>query len=296
MKVKDVIIIGGGPAGISCAIQLSRYEIKPLILEKENLGGLLLNANRLENYPGFPKGINGTDLTELLKEQLKIHKIKVLFEEVVKLVSNKGIFKVTTNKSSYLSKFTVIASGTKPKEFKSCNIPVELSGKIFYKVYPLINLKNKRIAIVGAGDAAFDYALNLGKHNEVIILNRGKTSKCIPILFERVGKSSKINYKKSIKIKSISSSSKNTVTLECNTPKGSTNIEADYLLFAIGRVPCLDFLSSQLKHELLDKKENNRIYLAGDVKNDIFRQTAIAAGEGVFTAMKIYKEIKKDAK
>lgn len=294
VKIKDVIIIGGGPAGISCAIQLKRYGIEPLMLEKENLGGLLLNANNLENYPGFPEGIKGTELVELMKKQLKVHKIEVLFEEVINLIHNEDFFEIKTNESIYHSKFVVISSGTKPKEFKDCIIPSKLASKIFYEVYPLVKLKNKKIAVVGAGDAAFDYALNLGRHNNVIILNRGKTSKCIPILLKRVEKSSKINYKKNVKIKSIFSSPGNTIKLSCITPKGAWNVVVDYLLFAIGRVPCLDFLSSEVSKKNL--KNNSQLYLAGDVKNDIFRQTAIAAGEGIFTAMKIYRNIKKDKK
>jgi len=282
MKVEDVIIIGGGPAGISCGIQLTRYNIEPVIVEKENIGGLLLNANNLENYPGFPKGIKGTELAELLKEHL------------IELTFNEELFEIITNKTSYFSKFTVIASGTKPKKFGDCFIPGELVPKVFYEVYPLGTLRNKKIAIVGAGDGAFDYALNLEKHNEVVVLNRGESTKCIPILFERVKKSTKINYIKSIKIQEITSSPKDTIMLECITSKGIKNIEADYLLFAIGRVPCLDFLSGGLKNIFLKNNNNNRLYLAGDVKNDIFRQTAIATGDGIITAMKINNEIKKD--
>ncbi len=291
MKVEDVIIIGGGPAGISCALQLKRYGINPIIFEKENLGGLLLNANNLENYPGFPEGIKGTQLAELLKKQLKKYKIRVLFEEVIRLVRNKEFFEVKTNKSVYLSKFVVISSGTKPKEFKDCVIPDELYKRIFYEVYPITNLKNKKIAIIGAGDAAFDYALNLEKKNEIVLLNRGKFPKCIPVLLKRVKKSSKIKYIRSIKIEGISHSG-DFIVLECIIPKGIKNIEVDYILFAIGRIPCLDFLSKGDKGKI--KKSNNRLYLAGDVKNDIFRQTTIATGDGVFTAMKIYKEIKKE--
>jgi thioredoxin reductase (NADPH) len=292
MNIKEVIIIGGGPAGISCAIQLSRYDIEPLILEKANLGGLLLNANHVENYPGFPRGIRGKELTELLKEQLKTHKIKVLFEEVVRLFFNKDFFEVTTKKSSYFSKFVIIASGTKPKEFKEIPIPDELSPKVFYEVYPLIDLKNKKIAVVGAGDAAFDYALNLIRDNEVVVLNKSELSNCLPVLLKRVQESTEIDYIKNIKIHGVFPSSGDRVKLECLTPEGSINIDADFLLFAIGRIPCLDFLSPELRHEVNEKKESSRMYLAGDVKNGIFRQTAIAVGDGVMSAMKIYNKIK----
>ncbi len=296
MKIKEAIIIGGGPAGISCAIQLTRYDIEPLILEKEKLGGLLVNANKVENYPGFPEGIRGEELTELLKEQLERHEINVLFEEVVKLVSNKDIFEVKTNKSLYFSKFVVVASGTKPKEFKEISIPDQLTSKIFYEVYPLINLKNKKIAVVGAGDAAFDYALNLIRDNEVVVLNRSESLNCLPVLLRRVQESTEIDYIKKIKIQGIFPSTGDRVKLECLTPEGSTNIDADFLLFAIGRVPCLDFLSPELRREVNEKKESSRIYLAGDVKNGIFRQTAIAVGDGIMSAMKIYNKIKEQMK
>jgi thioredoxin reductase (NADPH) len=292
MQIKEAIIIGGGPAGISCAIQLTRYDIEPLILEKKKLGGLLINANHVENYPGFPEGIKGKDLTELLKEQFKKYKINVFFEEVVTLVSDKDLFKVTTNKSLYYSKFVVIASGTKPKEFKECSIPDELTPKIFHEVYPLINLKKKKIAIVGAGDAAFDYALNLIRDNEVVVLNRSESSNCLPVLLKRVQESTGIDYKKNIEIKGIFPSSGDRVKLECLTPEGSTNIDADFLLFAIGRIPCLDFLSPELRSEVNEKKESSQLYLAGDVRNGIFRQTAIAVGDGIMSAMKIYNKIK----
>ncbi len=287
MKVEDVIIIGGGPCGISCGVQLARCGIKPIIFEKENLGGLLVNANLVENYPGFPKGISGLEMTKLLKEQLKEQKIKVFFEEVLSLSFRGKYSRITTKKNSFNSRFVVVASGTKPKKFSHCVIPDKLNTKIFYEVYPLRSLRNKRVTIVGAGDAAFDYALSLEKHNEVIILNRNKNTKCIPILLERVEKSANIIYKKNIKIQKIAPS-RHAIMLECITPKGVMNIEADYLLFAIGREPCLNFLSPGIK--------NNRIYLAGDVKNDFFRQTAIATGDAIKTAMKIYRKIDEDKK
>lgn len=295
-KVKDVIIIGGGPAGISCAIQFKRYGISANIIEKANLGGLLLNANNLENYPGFPRGIKGTELVEFMKKQLRRQEIEVLFEEVTGLDSNEELLKVTTKKNSYYSRYVVVSSGTKPKRFEDCPIPDELAPKIFHEVYPISTIEGKKIVIVGAGDAAFDYALNLVKSNEVVILNRNETTNCIPVLLKRVEESTKIVHIKKIKIQKIFSSPGDMITLECLTVEGSKNIEADYLLFAIGRIPSIGFLSSELKRKVHKKEENSQIYLAGDVKNGIFRQTAIAVGDGIMAAMKIYKKIKEEEK
>jgi thioredoxin reductase (NADPH) len=296
VKVKDVIIIGGGPAGISCAIQLARYGISASIIEKENLGGLLLNANYIENYPGFPLGVKGVELVESMKKQLAKQPPGVLFEEVTGLESNKELLKVTTKKNSYYSKFVVVSSGTAHKRFEDCPVPDSLVSKIFYEVYPIINLKGKKFVIVGAGDAAFDYALSIAFNNEVMILNRDEKSKCIPLLLKRAQESTKIEYIKEIKIQKISPYPEDMISLDCKTNEGSRNITADYLLFAIGRTPSDGFLSPELKREVHKKKGNSRVYLAGDVKNGIFRQIAIAVGDGIMTAMKIYKKIKEEEK
>jgi thioredoxin reductase len=295
MRIDDVTIIGGGIAGISCAVQLTRYGIKPSIFEKRNLGGLLLNANLIENYPGFPEGISGIELINLLKNQLIRNKIEALFEEVLDLQCNKEKIEIKTEKKIYISEFAVIATGTKPKKFKDFVIPKEIKSKIFYEVHKIRTVKNKKITIVGGGDAAFDYALNLAKANNVIILNRNKSHRCIPILFEREENSSKINYMKNTRINNISSSG-NTIKIECITAGKTLKIKTDYLLFAIGRTPCLDFLSEELKEKSLKQNANNRLYLAGDVKNGIFRQASIAAGDGIKTAMQIYKQTEKGDK
>lgn len=289
MKNEDVVIIGGGIAGISCAIQLVRYGIKPILIEKKNLGGLLLNANRIENYPGFPEGISGVKLTELLKRQLNQEKVQLLFEEVLSLELNGRYLKTVTKKLSLYSRLTVIASGTKPRKFGEVDIPDELTSRIFYEVHPLIELEDRKVAIVGGGDVAFDYALNLERKNEVVILNRGEKAKSIPVLRKRTEKTSKIDYIKNIRIFKISGSVDNTLVLKCKIPGGQKEIKADYLLFAIGRRPQLDFVSPEVKNEISGKKRMKRIYLAGDVKNDIYRQAAIAAGDGIMVAMKINK-------
>ena len=151
-----MVIIGAGPAGLSTAIQLKRYDIEPTLLEKEEIGGLLRNANLVENYPGFPSGVPGPELVKLFKKQLENAQIKVYFEKVLELDYKNGLFSIKTNQKKITCRIVVIASGTKPRKLSNLDLPTEIENHIFYEIYPLTQVTNKKIAIIGAGDAAFD--------------------------------------------------------------------------------------------------------------------------------------------
>ncbi|MFQ6083447.1 MAG: NAD(P)/FAD-dependent oxidoreductase [Candidatus Aminicenantia bacterium] len=293
MNVENVVIIGAGPAGIATRIQLKRYGIDPIILEKNKIGGLLRNANFVENYPGFPSGISGLNLVTLFEKQLREESIKVLFGEVISLDFEEGIFLVETLKRIFYSRAVVVASGTKPKKFTDFEIPEKVSERIFYEIYPILRVKGKKVIIVGAGDAAFDYALNLEKNNEVIILNKGEAVKCLPLLWERAKKAPRIDYYRHTKIFKIISDSPNRLLLECISPEGISKFYAHYVIFAIGREPQLDFLSERLKENAQELENRGLLYFVGDVKNGFFRQTAVAVGDGIMAAMKIYRKLKE---
>lgn len=291
-KVENVAIIGAGPGGIAVAIQLKRFGIPFLLLEKNQVGGLLKNANLVENYPGFPNGVSGLKLVSYFEKHLEKNKIRLCSEEVKKLAFKSNLFLIQTKKRMFSSRIVVIASGTKPKEFKTIEIPQGVKDKILYEIYPILKVKRKKIIIVGAGDAAFDYALNLAKNNEIIILNKEERIKCLPLLWKRAKFSPRISYYKNSRISQISKSSNDRINVDYSGPKGISKILADYLIFAIGRQAQLDFLSKSLKENLRELENKGILYLVGDVKNDIFRQTGIAVGDGIMTAMKIHQKLK----
>jgi len=325
-----VAIIGAGPAGIAAAVQLQRSGITPLLFEQTNIGGLLNNAFFVENYPGFPKGISGINLVKKFTMHLDTWGINVVKSRVIKVYKNKKDFILQTSAKKYRVQILIVASGTKPK------LPdIDLSGcneKTLFEVYPIRNIKNKRIVIVGSGDAALDYALNLGRNNKITILNRNNKIKGLDLLFKRIKKISqsgngKITFFKNTKILALKqlnnclsreiqlASCNTTCPVKCNSltgepfhqrsifhrdliikvlnkQKGETSICCDYVLFAIGREPAIDFLSSPLKRIFPDG-DNKSIYFLGDVRQGNLRQTAIATGDGIKAAMEIAQELKK---
>lgn len=277
--MNEVIVLGGGPAGMTAAIQLRRYGISALLVEKTRLGGLLWNANLVENYPGFPAGISGPKLVHLIEKQMERLDVPVSFDEVTKIEQSQAGFQVSTLTTYYLPRFVIVASGTKPNPIP-LPIPVEIQNRVFSEVYPLLGVTGKRIVIVGAGDAAFDYALNLSKKgNFVTILNRGQAVKCLPLLRERAAAQASIAYLDGKPVSRVEAGgAADRLTVWC---AAGESFEAEYLIFATGRQPELGFLSDpQPEHEAL--------FFVGDVKNGLYRQAAIAAGDGLRAAMQVY--------
>jgi thioredoxin reductase (NADPH) len=295
MPVEDVIIVGAGPAGLATAIQLKRYGINPLLFEREAVGGLLRNANLVENYPGFPRGISGAKLVKLFARQATNFNIEVTRQEVIALDYAPGLFVAKSKYNSHVSRIAVIATGTKPLLFTDLLIPESLTERVFYEVHGLLNVEEKCVAIIGSGDAAFDYALNLATKNQVIILNRGERPKCLPLLWERAQEVSNISYRNNTRVTKLSKDPVAGMLVDCMYSAGELQFHADYLLCAIGREARLDCLSETVRRQASDLEGRGVLYMVGDVRNGIFRQTSIAVGEGVLAAMKIYRVLKESA-
>lgn len=282
MNKPKIAIIGAGPSGIACAIQLKRCGIESFLFEKNKVGGLLRNANLVENYLGFESGISGQDLVEKFKKNLENLEIEPIFTEIKKVSFSEGNFHIFADNTLYTSEILVVASGTQPKMLDN------LQDKVFHEIadLPKKNYSGKKFAVIGAGDAAFDYALNLVNNYdalEVLILNRRNKAKCLPLLEKRAKETGKVKHLKNIRVTNIEKT-----VLSYISEENSFNIDADYIISAIGREPCLGFLDDKLLKDstLLQKKE--LLYFIGDVKNENYRQTSIACGDGIKTAMKIH--------
>jgi thioredoxin reductase (NADPH) len=290
----SVIIVGCGPAGIACAIQLKRSNIDFKIICNK-FGGIANNANKIENLLGFPNGIYGKSFVALLKqhfENLSIQTTKDNIQNISKENEN-DLFHIKCENGEYHSKNLIIASGTVPKKL---NLPgeTELFNKklLNYEIYNFSYQKNiKTIAIVGSGDAAYDYALNLAKFPvKIDIIQRSEEAKCLPLLQERVEVNSKIKIINNIKILSIIEKN-NRIRIEAIRRSIEEVRNYDFLFVAIGRTPSINFLSEDLQKNNKKSIKPSHLFFIGDVKNKNYRQISIAMGDGVKCAMEVLSNI-----
>jgi thioredoxin reductase (NADPH) len=296
MNKTKVIIIGCGPAGIATGIQLKRCEIDHIILEKDEIGGLLHNANLIENYPGFPGGISGQKLIEIIKKQAKDFDLNIVHDEVITLNRFRRDYVINTVRDIYRADIVMVASGTKPVTYNHTEIPADLPGRVLYEIKTITDIRTADIAIIGGGDAAFDYALNLSRNNKILLFNRGKKTNCLPLLYQRVISNANITYIEKADLKIIKRSSDSNMAIKFNVAGRSSAYNVNYLVFAIGRVPQIDFVSDEIKEGYEKYMLEGTLHFIGDVKNGDYRQCAIAMGDGIKAAMMIYNNLRSRKK
>lgn len=293
MLSAEVAIVGAGPAGLAAAMQLVRFGLQPLVFEKDAVGGLLRNANWVENYSGFPGGISGRSLVRRMERQANRIGVAVIFEAVLRLDYSASRFTLETARGRYSAEILVVASGTIPRPILDFQIPPELKNRCLSEIWPLLELHDKRIAIIGAGDAAFDYALNLARANEVILLNRDSLSNSLPLLHQRAAACPKITYHTNTVVQALHSNGADGLLVHWTDKSTSGVFAVDYLITAIGREPATDFISKSMMQQSASLQQHGKLYFVGDVHHGLNRQTAIAVGEGILAAMKIYHSLQE---
>jgi thioredoxin reductase (NADPH) len=263
----------------------------PSLYEQHTLGGLLLNANRVDNYLGFSNGISGAEMVKIFTRHVQKYDVNTHFQKVILLdyLEDSDCFMIQSEDDKSFYDFVVVASGTAPSSddlFLSARR--KYPGRVFFNVIPLIGIGDQSICIVGAGDMAFDFALQLGKKNRVTILNRSDRIRALKPLTEEVFRQKKIIYRPGVSVRGIGAGEDGKLILEITDSRKSEKMTVDYLVAATGRVPERGFFSDALKVREEDLIQRKKLYFAGDVKNGIFRQAAIAIGDGLRAAMEIY--------
>lgn len=284
MRTARAAVVGCGPAGIAAAIQLARHGVEFFLFERGRPGGLLWNAHRVENYPGFPSGIAGPELVKLFLRQLGEGGITPISEEVSGLERRPGGFLLRTTGGAYEAADVILATGTRPKPWDGPPIPPECADRVHTEVHPLRGLAGRKVLIIGAGDAAFDYALSLAGFNDVTILNRGPRTRCLPLLERRASQEPRISYRAQTSPVKLTFAG-GRLLVKCTAGGATVDLEADHLLLAVGREPELGLLTADLSDE--NGRPVPGLHVIGDAAGGRCRQAAIAVGEGVRAAMTI---------
>jgi thioredoxin reductase (NADPH) len=298
-QVNGVTIVGAGPAGIAASIYLKRAELHPILLEKNEPGGLLRHAFLVENYPGFPGGITGIELVERFVEQLHAAEVSITKSGVKHVRHHDDTFLIETDQGRLVSSAIIIASGTTPRKL-GIKVSASIKGTLLFYDPRSIPLRGngvkKRILVIGGGDIAFDYTLTLlNWGHEVTIVSRSEPT-CLPILQERVR-----NNGATIQIMSSPEEiveHRDDILLRCRRNNHVEELPADYILVACGRDPNTSFLSPTLKKCFDNTSDFPQtcipgLYFAGDVIRGTYRQVGVAVGDGIHAAMMVEHYLRK---
>ncbi len=292
----QVVIIGGGPAGLTAGLYCARSGLNTLLIEKGVIGGQITNAERVENYPGFPKGISGIDLGQLIHEQATSHGLETLLAEVTKAVPNQKHNLVSTSEGNFVSESIIIASGS---QFRKLGVPGEdkFVGKgVSYCATcdgPLF--KGKTVAVIGGGDAAVTEALYLSKFaSSVKVIHRRSQLRASKILQERAMAEPRIKFIWDTVVTQIEGDGGVKQLMLKNTKNAKISIlERAGVFVAIGSEPnsaqwrgllSLDEEGYIITNELMETRIPG-IFAAGDVRHNSARQAITAAGDGATAAM-----------
>lgn len=299
-KIYQVIIIGGGPAGLTAGLYCARSRLNTLLIERGVVGGQITNAERVENYPGFPRGISGIELGQLIHEQATNYGLETLLAEFIKAAPGHKHNLASTSEGDFVAKSIIIASGS---QFRKLGVPGEdeFVGKgVSYCATcdgPLF--QDKTVAVVGGGDSAVSEALYLSKFaSSVKLIHRRGQLRASKILQERAMANPRIEFVWNTVVSQIGGDGVvKQLTLKNTESDKISTLEVAGVFVAIGSKPnsdqwegllALDEEGYIITNELMETKVPG-IFAAGDVRHSSARQAVTAAGDGATAAISAEK-------
>lgn len=302
-EMYDLIIIGGGPAGIAASIYSARGAISCLLIDKSVLGGQLNWTMDIENYPGFPS-VTGYELVEIFEKQVKKFDIDLaLMQEITEIRLLGEVKEVITTETSYKSKAIIICTGSNPKKIKVKGENEFIGRGVSYcAVCDAMFFKNKRVSVIGGGNSAVEEAIYLSKFAEkVTIIHRRDELRANKSYQTKAMQNPKIDFIWDTVVEEICGTEKgvNKLVLKNLKNKEVSEFETDGVFPFIGLSPNVELFR---KHINLDDNDNiicnsdmstnvPGVYAAGDVRNSPLRQIVVSASDGAIAATTAIKYI-----
>lgn len=302
-EIYDLAIIGGGPAGLTAAIYAGRFRLKSVLFEKVAVGGQIAVSEWVENYPGFPEGISGSDLVNLFKKQAERFGTNIVLTDVRSIEKVNELFYLETEYGKVRAWTVILATGAEPVKLP---VPEEEKfrgrGISYCATCDAAFFKNKIVAVIGGGDTAIHDALTLSKFaNKVIVVHRRKELRATKILQEAAFSNSKILFElEYIPVRVIGDKKVEGLEIENVTTKERKTLQVDGIFVAIGEKP-----NSELVKGLVELDERGFVktnmkmetslpglYAVGDVRNTPLRQVVTACGDAAIAVAEADKYIK----
>ncbi len=297
--IYDVIIIGGGPAGLTAAIYTSRAKLRTLLIESMSLTTQVALTDLIENFPGFPQGIKGYELIERFKEQAHKFNTETITKDVKELnetnQNHQKIWKVITDDAEYHTLSVIIATGAR---YKHLDIPGEIKfqgrGVSYCAVCDAAFFKDKEIAVIGGGDTAIEEAIFLTKFiKKLYLIHRRDQLRATKILQERIMSNPKVEFVwNSIPEEIIGDNKVNSIRIKNITTDEKRIIHCDGVFIFIGLIPNTEFIKDVAKlnkggYIITDENmrmEQTGLFACGDCREKLLRQIINACGDGAVAA------------
>ena len=301
MDAYDVVIIGGGPAGLTAAIYAARARLKTLVIESVSVPGQAVLTADIENYPGFPEALNGFDLIDRFKRQAEKFDMEFKTDDVKRLKRSKGVWEIN---SGQFSLSVIVASGARPKKL---GVPGEdgLRGRgvSYCAVCDGAFFKGKNIVLVGGGDTAIEEAVFLTKFaDKVTVIHRRSELRATKILQERAFANKKIDFIWDSVVTGVLGEERvKGITIRNLKSSLEKDFKAEGVFIFVGYAPNTDFLKNTLKCDkegyiIADenmKTSQKGVFAAGDVRQKILRQIVTAAGDGATAAISAVRYVEE---
>ena len=296
--VRNVIIIGSGPAGYTAAVYAARAELRPLVFEGSiTAGGALMNTTEVENFPGFPDGIMGPDLMDNLRKQAERFGAELVPEDVTSVNLDKPVKEVVAGGETFLAHTIILATGS---GYRELGVPgeKELSGRgtSWCATCDGFFFRDQDIAVVGGGDTAMEEALFLTRFaSSVTVVHRREELRASRIMVERAEANEKIRFLWNSEVTEVLGTERVTGLRVLNNKSGETStLDVTGLFVAIGHDPRVELFDKQIeldaegyvKVEFPSTRTTlEGVFACGDVVDHQYRQAITAAGTGCSAAL-----------
>jgi len=301
-KKYDVVIIGGGPAGLSAGIYTARARLSSLLIERGAVGGQIINAEWVENYPGFTESISGIDLTEAMHKQATKFGLETLLAEVTGIDIKGGRKAVKTSQGDFTAKAVIIAGGS---ERQKLGVPgeAEFAGKgvSYCATCDGPFFRGKAVAVVGGGNTAITEAIELTKFaSRITVIHRRDELRATKILQEKAFAEPKIDILWDSVIEEIDGDAfVSKVRVSNVKTRKKTVLDVSGVFMAVGFRPNTGYLKGIVKLDDIGTVITNEkmetsvpgIFAAGDIRGNSIRQIIAAAGDGAVAAIGAEKYI-----